>query len=75
MTPAKLVNKHIGHTRVVMTRKLNSTIKYEPSTRSNSKSNVTLATCDNIIARLSLSQMEKEKRIKDKKKYISDNTN
>uniref|UniRef100_A0A2P2LI83 Uncharacterized protein n=1 Tax=Rhizophora mucronata TaxID=61149 RepID=A0A2P2LI83_RHIMU len=29
---------------VVITRKLKSTIKYDPSTRSNSKSNVTLAT-------------------------------
>lgn len=31
-------------TRVVMTRKLKSTIKYDPNTRSKSKSNVTLAT-------------------------------
>ena len=35
------------NTLVVMTRKLKSTIKYDPSTRSNSKSNVTLATCNN----------------------------
>ena len=35
-----------GNTLVVMTRKLKSTIKYDPSTRSNSKSNVTLATCN-----------------------------
>lgn len=28
-----------------MTKKLKSTIKYDPNTRSNSKSNVTLATC------------------------------
>jgi hypothetical protein len=35
------------NTLVVMIRKLNSTIKYDPNTRSNSKSNVTLATCNN----------------------------
>ena len=39
-------NKLIRSSRplVVMTKKLKSTIKYDPSTRSNSKSNVTLAT-------------------------------
>lgn len=37
------------NTLVVMTRKLKSTIKYDPNTRSNSKSNVTLATCNNTF--------------------------
>lgn len=39
--------KVIYLTLVVMTRKLNSTIKYDPRTSNNSKSNVTLATCNN----------------------------
>lgn len=36
-------------TLVVITRKLNNTIKYDPRTRSNSKSNVTLATCNTTL--------------------------
>lgn len=37
------------NTLVVMTRKVNRTIKYDPKTRSSSKSNVTLATCNNTL--------------------------